>query len=393
MGVTLPNLSREEELILCCARTRLEGATRGRFLELSRGKLDWERVAEIARLHRLRPLLFKHFKAEGKFDLLPKEVEEEIQRHAGFTIGRNLAQTQELLRILKWLREAGVEAIPFKGPVMAMRTYENLGLREFFDLDFLLRREDLLKARRILLERGYESPLKDEAAWEDYIGAQLGCDLASADGKTRVELHWSFIQKWLTFEVDLEGVWRRAVEWKVAGYATRIIGRDDLLLYLCAHGAKHHWDRLFWIIDIAEMARVERDLDWGGMMERARADGNWRVLALGLFLAKDLLDAPLPGYVWDSVRREKAVEELARQVGSWLFREERRVVSGDWNETKFYWGVKERVGDRAVYAKHMLRLTLKPSESDREFVKLPVGLNFLYPAVRPIRWAAKKISG
>jgi hypothetical protein len=388
------NLSREEQLILCCARTQLSANDHARFHELLRGPLNWPRVAEIARLHRLCPLLFKHFKAEGKFELMPAEYAARIQRQAVFTIGRNLAQTNELARILKLFRDAGFEAIPFKGPVLALRAYGNLGLREFYDLDFLLRRGDLLKAKKVLFDQGYTSPWKQNEQWEQaHIDTQLGCDFTSADGKTRIELHWSFIQKWLTYDVDLDAIWRRAVTWQFAGTPMRMVAREDLLPYLCAHGAKHHWERLFWIIDIAEIVRVERDLNWGSLIEQSRLHGNWRVLALGLHLAKTLLDAPLPEHVWSSIEKETAIAELAAQVGTWLFHEEKRVVSGDWNETKFYLGVKERFSDRAAYSKHLLKLTLAPSHADRTFVKLPPSLDFLYPAVRPIRWAAKKFGG
>lgn len=386
----LPNLSREEELILCCARVDFNSQDRARFQKLLSESLGWNRVAELARLHRLRPLLFKHFKAEHAEKFVPIEHWAAMQKHATLTLTRNLTQTTELIKILKLFYDANIQAIPFKGPVLGLKTYRNLALREFFDMDLLLHREDILKAKKVLLENGFASPTKQNEQWEQqHIDNQLGCDFTSADGKVRLELHWSFIQKWLSYNVDLEAIWRRAQPRMFAGYPIRSLAPEDLLLYLCAHGAKHHWERLFWITDIAEILRNE-PLDWNELLERTREQGSWRLFALGLYLAKNLLDASLPDNVWESIQKESAIPPLARQVGAWLFNEENRVVSGDWNETKFYLGVKERFADRCAYSKHMLKLLLAPSDSDRAYVKLPPSLAFLYPIVRPIRWLTKQ---
>jgi hypothetical protein len=380
----IPALSREEELILCCARTQFTPAVRERFQALIAGPLDWKRVADLAALHRLRPLLFKHFKAENRFELIPPDFAGPIQKHAAFTVARNMSITTELMKVLKLLRAENIEAIPFKGPVLALKTYSNLGLREFYDVDLLLRREDILRAKRVLQQIGYTSPPEQN---EQHIDSQLGFDLTSADGKVRLELHWSFIQKWLSYNVDVDAVWKRAVSYELAGLPIRIIAREDLLLYLCAHGAKHHWERLFWIIDIAEIVRSEKNLEWDELFERATLQGSRRALTLGLHLAQSLLGAPIPKSDF-----EPAVTELGRQVGTWLLREEKRVTSGDWEETKFYLRAKDSFGDRLTYSTHLAKMFFGASDKDRAFVKLPRTLGFLYPAIRPVRWAVQRFT-
>src|ERR1041385_5088532 len=43
----------------------------------------------------------------------------------------------ELVRVLDALAAKNIDAIPIKGPVLALKGYGDLGLREFRDLDFL----------------------------------------------------------------------------------------------------------------------------------------------------------------------------------------------------------------------------------------------------------------
>ena len=386
----IPNVSREEEFLLCYARTVMTGPARARIERLIAQPLDWHRIDELAARHRVRPLLYKHLKVDARRPESPADIWTKIENHSIWTVGRNLAQTNELVRIVKMLRSEEIPALPFKGPVLGSRFYGNIGLREFFDLDFLVHRKDLLRAKSVLLREGFASPSSQNEAFEaEHIDAQLGCDFVSANGKVRLELHWSFIQKWLTYRVDLEGIWKRATYRDIAGAPMRTIASEDLLPYLCAHGAKHHWERLFWIVDIAEFVRTEQNLDWKAVLDSAERDGNWRVLALGLYLAYGLLDAPVPRDVLARISTFD-INQLADTVGTWLFNEENRPATGDIEETRFYLKAKERVTDRLAYTGHLIKLTMAPSEKDHEFVQLPPPLKFLYPAVRPLRWLAQR---
>jgi hypothetical protein len=59
---------------------------------------------------------------------------------------KNLRFTAELIRILNCLESHGIAAIPFKGPTLAESVYGNLALREFSDLDILVRQSDFPRA-------------------------------------------------------------------------------------------------------------------------------------------------------------------------------------------------------------------------------------------------------
>src|SRR5438105_13117998 len=144
LKLVMPFAPREEEIILCYARTGVSGAAHARVERLISEPLNWRRIDELAARHRIRPLLYRHLKAQPKRPPIPPAIWKQIEKHAYFTVGRNLAQTYELTRILKLLRAENIQAIPFKGPVMGSRIYGNVGLREFFDLDLLVHREDLL---------------------------------------------------------------------------------------------------------------------------------------------------------------------------------------------------------------------------------------------------------
>jgi len=63
--------------------------------------------------------------------------------------------TQHLLKVLDLLTGSGVEAIPFKGPVLAVQAYGDLLMRSFVDLDILIHAKDLSRVSKILIDQGY----------------------------------------------------------------------------------------------------------------------------------------------------------------------------------------------------------------------------------------------
>ncbi|MHC5830140.1 MAG: nucleotidyltransferase family protein, partial [Nostoc sp.] len=76
----------------------------------------------------------------------------------------NIAQTKELLKILALLEYRGIEAIAFKGPILASSVYGNVALRQFNDLDILVRLQDFWQTKAVLVGQGYQShvPEADE---------------------------------------------------------------------------------------------------------------------------------------------------------------------------------------------------------------------------------------
>jgi len=57
--------------------------------------------------------------------------------------------------------ENEVPVVSFKGPILAEAVYDDLSLREFCDLDLLIRVQDLAKAEDILLACGYTAQFPD----------------------------------------------------------------------------------------------------------------------------------------------------------------------------------------------------------------------------------------
>ena len=147
-------LGIEEELLLCCARASMDPERAERMLNLLRGKIEWELLIEAAERHGLRPLLCWHLHSVAP-ELVPEDVLVELRRYFYANAAQNFRLTAELLNILALFESHDIPAIPFKGPISAISIYGNLALREFGDLDILIREESMHAAAEVLSSLGY----------------------------------------------------------------------------------------------------------------------------------------------------------------------------------------------------------------------------------------------
>jgi hypothetical protein len=399
----------EAEALLCCARTCLDWDARDRFETLVRLGIDWERLAGLARQHNVTPLLYRSLNAAGP-STVPDDLLGRLRNAYQRNAVRNLVLSGELIRLLGFLERDGIEALPFKGPVLAWSVYGDLALRRFGDLDILVRPEDALRARSLLLSLGYRQDPElsdDEAAvcmaWPNrhhfvFLNADRGCC---------VELHWKIKEDAYSVPLETEPWWDRLVSFCLAGARVRTFSPPDLLLLLILHGTTHGWDRLAWICDIAELLRIHQDLDWPALLRQARTLRITRMFNLGLLLANGLLGASLPAKLRSQIQADPVAVAIAGDVRRKLFQDDRPPI-GEEEKWRFFVATREDLRDR-IWSCHCIGFIpsevslalvppllwrilrrfswILPNEKDLACLRLPRRLRSFYYLVRPVRLA------
>src|SRR5688572_15175558 len=112
LGMSRNNeIGPEAELLLCCARTRMDSATDGRIRRLVRGELDWKYLIEAAANHGVKPLLCHNLSNHYR-ESMPKSVFDQLQRYFQAHTLNNLFLLRELVKLLNLLAKNGILAIP-----------------------------------------------------------------------------------------------------------------------------------------------------------------------------------------------------------------------------------------------------------------------------------------
>ena len=374
----------EARLLLACGRATLGNGERQAVEKLAREVADWDRVDALAVRHGLVPLLHRHLGSLTP-GVVPKPTLAALWARAEVIARRSRAMARELEEVIAHLAAQGITVAPYKGPALALALYGDVALRDFGDLDLLVRAQDAIRAKDALAARGYvpqfalpphleqalvESPRHDELPLLDKARGFL------------VELHWRTDPDYDVLDV---GLWNRLEP--VSGGATTLwtLPERELLLVLGLHGTKHLWASLNWLVDVAELLRRGPDGEW--LLERARAFGCLRRLALCLRLARDLLDAPIPALLARAIEDERVVR-LAAQITPALFEPEYR-APGTVDYLHTLLGLQDSFPGRARY---LARTMLTPTLGDWLAHPLPRGLSFLYLPLRIPRLARKYLA-
>ncbi len=128
---------------------------------------DWSGFLQMAEHHGVRALVASNL-AQYAPDV-PADITQDLRSAYAENLRRNLWFTGELARILEHLEKRRVQAIPYKGPVLAQSAYGDLGLRSFSDLDLFISPADFEPAKRALEEIGYRPSVDLSPAVERQI--------------------------------------------------------------------------------------------------------------------------------------------------------------------------------------------------------------------------------
>jgi hypothetical protein len=375
----------EAELLLGCTRTQVGTGTAGRVQTLLQGDLDWPKLMDLAGRHKVKPLLFWNLRSLCPEQVLPEvlaQLKENFQANAW--LGHHLGR--EMVRLVKLLEAHAIRAIPLKGVVLAASVYGDLSLRHTGDIDLLVSKETVLKAKALLVDQGFNARPMTAAEEAAYLQEGLHFELGAEGARATVELHWDLLPQHIPHQFDFEAFWQRTQPVTIAGTTVPNLSPDDMLLYLCVHGAGHRWSNLRWLCDIAELVRLhQQSLDWANIIVQARATGLQRMLLLGLLLSHQLLDAPLPETVWTSIKADRNLQALAAQETARLFQEAGSTNAEDLQRFFYYLRILDHLGARARYLRHILA----PYNTAQKSFSLPTSLSFLYYFLRPLQFSYK----
>jgi hypothetical protein len=372
---------RERELLLWCARTEASPTIAARIRELAAApQLDWEYLFQLARRHAVIPLLYSRLSRTGAA-LIPGSDLAKLKLHYQENSARNTILTAELCHLIKLFNDHRIEAIPYKGPALALFAYGDLALRRFVDLDVIVKKSDVPRARDLLLAEGYAQTKSLTAAQQDLLlRTQHNVQFARDNRRLLLELHWEVAPHLFASSVQENELWQNLITIDVNGTPMKTLSADDLLFSLCVHGSRHLWERLGWICDVAELIR-RHELNWSALLRRATETDSERMFLLGLHLAQNLLQAELPAAVRERCASDTRLESLANNVVKHLFNGPTHVPATSTEIFKYNIGVRKSLAARTRYFVHLLR----PTDSDFGARSLPARLNFAYYVMRPFR--------
>jgi hypothetical protein len=364
-----------EFLLAACALSNQEVGQPG-IQQLRAQEVDWSKVIALARVHGLTPILY--CRLSGCTDLVPDATWRELRANYERNARQALHLTHLLYEILDCFESQGIEALPCKGPVLAETLYQNVALRQFSDLDILVRPGDVLRAKAALEKLGYTSALAlTSAQHKAYLDSGYEYSFDKGDVKSVVELQWRILPRFYAVDFDTKNLLARSTYATVAGKRVRTLRAENLFLVLCVHAAKHVWERLAWTRDVAELVDSQV-VDWNHVTREAQRLGVGRIVGITLALARDLFGARIPPAMEPVLTGDRAIVPLAAQIRQGIL-SARESDTESVGYFRLMLRLRERWLDRMAF---IARLTFTPSVGEWSSVRLPSPLFPLYRVVR-----------
>lgn len=372
---------REFDLLLATARTVPDAARVNALVEAG---VNWRALLTLAGSHGVRPLVYKSLR-ETCWDRVPGEVQSELESMRQMLTGRSLFLTGELLRVTGELDKTGLQVAAMKGAVVAEMVYGDFLLREFSDIDLLVRPADVVGTIERIVQLGYERSWKQEDEKMLRFLRPVGeYKLCSGFTDADIDLHWRVATKATALAPALSDFPSGFQPIAIAGATVLTFAPQDLPLYLAAQGGWDQWGDLRRICDVAEFLRRFPEVEWERHFEAARRLGGLRSMLIGLALAHQLLGAPLPESATRLLREDRAIPAMAAEV----VRNLRQARDSGEATSRYRFQMRAKQGLMGKAALAWSILTDRTAE-DGLWLMLPRPLWWLYAVLRPLRMSRK----
>jgi len=369
----------EHDLLITAVRVALGTADATRLEDVLDRDIDWSFCTDEAVRHGVVSLLCDALEQVDTAGTVPDDRREWLEEHRQTTIRRNIRLTGELVQLLDRFDDAAVDVLPFKGPMMAVKAYDDLTARTFVDLDLLVRPDAFLDAKQVLRAAGYREQ-SAQTPTHAKVNRKYGKDAIFSDDGLTVELHQRLLPYRFGRGVRIDRLFERATSVDVAGTTVPTAPPAETLVMAAVHGTKHRWSRLEWLCGIAGL--LDRAaIDWERVTAEAAAVGKTRMLAITLSLARDVLDASLPQQGHRIIESDGQVQDLhERLTGSLLDRSNSTPI----RNLLFQSRSLDSSSDQLRFWVQFL-YGLQPADVD--FLHLSPWLTRGYHVVRPVRLA------
>ncbi len=379
----------EDQLIVHCARVRVEPARADAIRALLQDSLDWQYLIRVLNRNQIASLFYHGLTSVPNLTL-DEEVRQNLRNHYWRNTHHNLLLKAEFLRVLDLFSGAGIICLPLKGLMLAESVYGNLAIREYGDLDILVSDTDYPEAERLLFTLGYDfNPYVDTEPTPRFQSGHHSSLLNPQNG-IYLELHWELIERYRGIMQMKDVPPEQITTTDFEDRRVTVFEPEFLLLYLCVHGYKHQWERLFWLCDVAEVIHAHPDLDWQTVLQLANEYHLEKILALGLYLVEDILECEVPASVRAKLFPDRIIEELGASIKQQVFSTtsalglaHRQTI--DYSVFNYMLLTERSQRLRYLFRAATGKVRFTPNKRDRDWVHLPRGLSFLYFVIRPIR--------
>jgi hypothetical protein len=209
---------------------------------------------------------------------------------------KSMALAGQLIMIYEMFSGRSELLLVTKGPVLSMMLYGNLTGRQYNDLDIHVAQSEIHQVLNELVAGGFQviyPRIKMGFPLKYYFKHKQDIGLFNPKTEAYIELHCGFNARRLVPVKSERDFFSNLSQVQIMDREIQTLDNETHFIYLCLHGSKHLFFRLFWLKDIADYLKyMELDLDRIiNMTEQYKIK---RIIGLCLILVKDFFEYEIP---------------------------------------------------------------------------------------------------
>jgi len=372
------------KFITICCKTNLRKKDKTYIYEFLYEYKDIKLLTKYALKNGVLPTIYKTIKT---LDNIPPQLLQNLKQQNLRIAQKNILMSAELIKIIKLLEDNNISTIALKGPTLSMLAYNDITLRQYGDLDILVQSDYVYKAASIISNNNY-IPDNSLEFFKNKTLLKVSSDLGLRNIKnnTYIELHWKLFRKKLSMLSDTMHIYNNYTTVHIQNYPIKTLNTELLLVYLCAHGSKHMWERISWILDIDRIISNTENLNWDKVIYNAKQMKALNMLLLGLHLSSKFFDTKIPNTISNLIIDKQSIILPLEQYTIEILQNKQYSMKDKFNyHSKLY-------DSKLDSLKYYIFTLIQPTPDDILFINLPNYLSFLYFIIRPFRLVKKYLS-
>lgn len=285
--------------------------------------IDWQRFLALARNHRVVPVVWRNL-AKQPGIAIPLEIMRELRQGHEQNALAAMRATAHLIKIVEALGAAKIPALPLKGVCLAALYFGDIAARHTGDIDILVAPADLARANGVMRELGYlrvsnQTRVVMHEPFDENMYFRLHSMFVSPDGVV-VELHFQLHFNPAVLPLDASQIIGLGAKVRLGKASLPVMPTPLQFVFLATHGARHEWERLQWIYDVAVLADRASDEEIRQWLTTAAEHRLTNPAIQALILAERVFGLTLPPEVSRACRNSLRIRYMVRRAEQALLR-------------------------------------------------------------------------
>ncbi|MGG3192465.1 nucleotidyltransferase family protein [Priestia aryabhattai] len=229
---------------------------------------DYTSILEDTEHFHLSATVYSLLKQQGRIEQTPIYFQSQLQKEYQTTLYNNLYIKNQLKLVLDTFEANGISAIPLKGILFAETYFGHFSARRTTDIDILIRKEDMEKAKMCIQKLEYNV----EGDWPSYhFHRTFSKMMPHSPVPLTIELHRDILRE-NSSSLEIEQFWKHSTP--LEGYKhIKQLSEVHTFYMICLHGWKHGMDSLKYFIDIIQTIHVlNHKIDYNALFKIAKND-------------------------------------------------------------------------------------------------------------------------